>query len=108
MTGADFSENLNLEQTFQTIPEKIHEDLINAMLEKPFDQANPEELLDRMIAVTSDSKWSDLLGGIHRILGEDFVSELVKQNAQPDLVAFAAGKCVCKNGTVRTCGTCPP
>ena len=108
MPGADFSENFNLEQAFQTIPEKIHEELITAMLAKPFDEAKSEELLDRMTAVTSDSKWSDLLGGVHRILGEDFVSELVKQNAQPELVAFAAGKCVCRNGTVRTCGTCPP
>ncbi len=108
MAGSDFSENFNLEQAFQTIPEKIHEELITAMLAKPFDQANPEELLDRMTAVTSDPKWSSLLGGELYTLGENFTSTLSQRDTPSEIVAFAARMCVCRDGTVRACGTCPP
>jgi hypothetical protein len=105
MTGANYSE----ESILESISTDIHNELINAMLEKPFDPADPDELLNRMTAVTTDPKWSYLLDGVHRILGEDFVSDLSQRNAAPELVTFALRQCVCWDGSIqRNCSLCPP
>ncbi len=53
MADSNFSEDRVRDNILaQSIPEEIHEELIAAILENPIDkEANPKELIDKMIAV---------------------------------------------------------
>jgi hypothetical protein len=98
MAGADFSENLNLEQTFQTIPEEIHKELIAALCKVSCEEGTVEEFADKFNSSLTESSLSGLDDQSHFHFDNVFLNKLTDR---PQLVAALPGCCM--RGRVLKC-----
>jgi hypothetical protein len=91
MPGADFSENINLNQVFQTIPEKIREELIAALCKVSCEEGTVEEFADKFNSSLTKSSLSGLDDQGHFHFDDVFLNKLTDR---PQLVASLRGCCM--------------
>jgi hypothetical protein len=91
MPGADFSENFNLEQAFQTIPEEIHEELIVALCKQTCEEGKVEEFAIQFNSSLTESSLADLDDQSHFHFDDIFLNKLTDR---PQLVASLRGCCM--------------
>jgi hypothetical protein len=94
MAGADFSENLNLEQAFQTIPEEIHEELIAALCKVSCEEGKVEEFATQFNSSLTESSLSGLDDQGHFHFDDIFLNKLTDR---PQLVASLRRCCIINN-----------
>jgi len=101
MVGSDISENFNLEQVFQTIPEEIHDDLIKVMLQEKVWTSKLEELPEELIARINSVMQGNPLTKEGIVQFDDvFMSELRNKGGSEDLSLAFAGSYRCPSGKI--------
>jgi hypothetical protein len=91
MVGSDFSENFNLEQAFQTIPEEIHEELIVALCKQTCEEGKLEEFATKFNSSLTESSLAGLDDQSHFHFDDIFLKKLTDR---PQLVAALPGCCM--------------
>ena len=98
MAGSDISKNINLNQAFQTIPEKIREELIAALCKVSCEEGTVEEFADKFNSSLTESSLAGLDDQGHFHFDDIFLNKLTDR---PQLVAALSGCCM--RGRVLKC-----
>ena len=99
MAGSSSSQNHNFQETFKTIPEEIHDELITIIVSQPFDendQKNPEKFNKRINTAIANSSLS-FSATDHFHFDEKFLSKLKFGLTSSERADFIALGCF-KNG----------